>query len=543
MKKSWKTGLILAGLTLIPLLFLLQPNSSARGKSPARVLQETLTPADQLAQDIALSDARVIEYTVGRRAEVFTIHPVGIHQPAGFSGCALADCRQVNLYNFDDNAAIAAIVNLDQRVVVEVLRQPGVHPGMNARLFEVAVHVLHTSPELADLLGYAPPVETLYPMPSSLAGTACGLEHPCAGVVFIDDARFENRILWAHVDLTSESFAGIGWAPSPREHGAAVPFVPEGCPPSGSLNQNGWALDYEVSGSDGLYAKDVTFRGTPVLASVKLAEWHVDYGASGFVDSIGCVGTGGFPIYPFGSPYTQPITITTQGITVNGFELVQDFRMGNWGATCNYRYEQHYQFFDDGRFRIVGAAFGRGCGTNALYRPLIRMDIAVSGDAGDHFAAWQGGKWIDQGVEAWWLQGAPYSPEGYAWRITDDSGAGYTIEPGQGQFGDGGRGDNAFIYVVQHHPGEGDFDLGAVGTCCNDDFHQGPDEYINEESINGENLVIWYVPQMLTDVTPGAQYCWTVTGGANPETYPCFAGPLFHPIPWGVFLPMLFQFP
>jgi len=32
--------------------------------------------------------------------------------------------------------------------------------------------------------------------------------------------------------------------------------------------------------------------------------------------------------------------------------------------------------------------------------------------------------------------------------VTDTGGRGYTIAPGRGQFGDGGRGDNAFVYAT-----------------------------------------------------------------------------------------------
>jgi PKD repeat protein len=35
---------------------------------------------------------------------------------------------------------------------------------------------------------------------------------------------------------------------------------------------------------------------------------------------------------------------------------------------------------------------------------------------------------------------------------------------------------------------------------------------------------------MATDGTPDNYYCWTVTGEPNPETYPCFGGPMFIPI-------------
>jgi PKD repeat protein len=165
-----------------------------------------------------------------------------------------------------------------------------------------------------------------------------------------------------------------------------------------------------------------------------------------------------------------------------------------------------------------------------LYRPIVRIDVAVEGPTGDSFAVWSGSQWDTQTNEGWWSQGEPYTGEGYKWRVTDEGGAGYYMEPGQGQFDDGGEGDNAFIYAVQHHSNEGDNDLGVIGDCCLDDYQQGPHIYLNNEGIANQDIVIWYVPQMMTDASAPDYYCWTVAGEPNPETYPCFGGPMFVPI-------------
>lgn len=214
---------------------------------------------------------------------------------------------------------------------------------------------------------------------------------------------------------------------------------------------------------------------------------------------------------------------------VVGFEVVQDFRMPYWGANCNYRYEQHDQFYTDGRFRIVGQAFGRGCSSNGIYRPVMRLDLGLDGAGGDSFAMWDGAAWQPQATEGWWSQTAPYTSESFKWRVNDQGGRAYFVEPGQGQFGDGGRGDSAFIYATQHRAAEGDTDIGAIGFSCNDDYQQGPDQYVIGESIAGQDIVLWYVPQMQTQVADGCNYCWTVQGDPNPETYPCAAGPMFVP--------------
>jgi len=520
--------------------------TGARGKSPAVPVSGELPPEALLAQDLALSDPGVIALTTGRRSEVFSVAQTGNQYTEASRVCASADCRQVDIYNFDENVLIAAIVDVEARRVLDVLVMPGVLPAGNDRLREVAVQAIMDSPEVKAQLGWVPTREDIYLNPSSLLGTDCGYIHPCLGAIFPTGERF----LWAHVDLTTETFAGISWTDAP-EDGEFVEFIPNGgCPAPGEVNQMGWELSYSVTPSDGLRVDGVTYNGIPFITSAKLAEWHVAYtGGSGFVDAIGC-GSGGskFPIFPYGD--TQVINLFDPGLNLIGFEVIQDFRMSQWGSTCNYRYEQHFQFFQDGRFRVVGGAYGKGCGTDGTYRPLIRIDIAAGGDENDRFAIWDGAAWTNQLVEFWTLQDETVTPEGFAWRVKDTvEDYGFYIEPGQGQFEDSGRGDDAFVYVVSHKASEGDVDMSAIGSCCNNNFQQGPHTYINGESINGENIVLWYVPQFVTvvDESPVNYYCWTVSGEPSPETYPCFGGPMFHPfgflteLEFNIFAPLIIR--
>jgi hypothetical protein len=466
---------------------------------------------------------------------VFGVAPVGRHFPPSAPDCATADCRQVNIYVFDDDSAVSAFVNLDSEEVVEVYHQPGVRPGINKRLADRAIAIAIADPDVIEVLGFEPRPEDvdMAPVDGSAPGTSCDGTRLCVAPTF----ELGEQILWVFVDLKDEVVAGLRWTNTPSDMpvGARV-WTPEGCVPPGSVNRDGWTMEHEVTGSDGLRLYDVSFNGRPVLTSVKLMQWHADYGGSGYQDSTGCGGGGGFPIYPYG--VTEQRDLLDDKGAVIGFELVQDFRMGSWGNFCNYRYEQHLQFFPDGRFRVVGGAYGKGCGTDAMYRPLVRIDPAVNGDDGDNFSYFDGSAWLGQPTETW---RTPYegpngphffTDQGFAWRVSDD-GDGYFLEPGRGQFADGGRGDDPFLYAVLHHPEEGDTDLGVIGSCCNDDHQQGPHIYVNGESIADANVVLWYVPQMITDAydTDGdGYYCWTLQGEPNPETYPCFSGPMFVPV-------------
>lgn len=525
-------GLLLLLLTLALGAWLLQTPPQVRGKSAALPLSGEQTPQQELAQDLALSDPRVQAHTVGRRSEVFGVRRVSAGQTTAASrACATADCRQVEIYLFDENTTITAIVNIETETVLDVLRQPGVQAGINKRLADRALEIALASPDVIQALGFRPLRADIAPVPGDLIGSSCDGDHLCAAPNF----QLGDRILWAVVDLTEERLAGTFWTSmEPDPPGNATPSVAEGCPAPGNVSRNGWKLKYETTGSDGLHVYDVTYQGDQVLTSVKHLEWHADYGNGGYRDSTGCGdGGGGFSIQPYGQTQILPL-YDEQGEEV-GFELVQDFRMTNWGYYCNYRYEPHLQFFKGGSFRVASAIYGRGCSPDVIYRVPVRIDVAVNGDSGDYLSYWDGWQWVTADRE---LYRVPYvqagagptqhTAEGYAWRVSDEGGGGYYVVADRGQFPHS-RGDNPFVYFTQHHEAEGDTDMGVIGPCCFDDQRQGPDQYVNDEPIAGTNVVLWYVPQMQTDASTTNPYCWTFKGEPEPDTHPCIVGPLFVP--------------
>jgi hypothetical protein len=518
----WLISAAACALILLTLPFLL-PAQSARGKGAAPPVETPAVPGRQQAQALALADARVQAYLAGHRAEAMAVLPLGAQVTQDSLACALIPCRLVEIYDFDADATVSAIVDLQANLVRDVLYQPHVHPLPNQRLIDLAIGVARGSPEFIRELGRVPAADELSPMPSGVPGTPCDSGHICLAAT----APQGRSLVWAVVDVTDGKLVAVLRTPTlagENYQTASAPAQASECPAGGAVNRGGWNLSYETSSSDGFRVYDAAYLGVPVLTSAKIVEWHVDYGSTGFVDEMGC---GSTLIVPHGATQVNDLL---DGPDVVGFELVQDFRMFSWGSICNYRYEQHDQFYNDGRFRIVGEAFGQGCSTSGIYRPVMRIDLGPPGPAEDTFDVWSGAAWQPQSVEGWWSQAAPYTPQGYKWRLSNISGQAFFIEPGQGQFGDGGRGDFAYIYAAQHHEAEGDTDLGSIGSCCNDNEQQGPDLYLNGESIAGQDIVLWYVAQLQTEVGTGENYCWTVHGDPNPETYPCPAGPMFVPM-------------
>ena len=121
--------------------------------------------------------------------------------------CAENECRQVEIYNFDEDSAVTAIVDIDNRQVLDVLSQPGLHPGINKRLSDLAVEIALQAPEVIGALGYKPLAVDMAPVEADLLNSSCEQGHLCAGPTI----ELEDRILWAIVDLTEERLAGINW--------------------------------------------------------------------------------------------------------------------------------------------------------------------------------------------------------------------------------------------------------------------------------------------------------------------------------------------
>jgi hypothetical protein len=216
------------------------------------------------------------------------------------AACATAVCYQVEIYSFDENFAVTAVVDTDAGLVRDVLHQPNMQPGINRRLADRALELALNDPGVIDALGFRPEQADMAPVAAGLRGSTCDQGHLCAGPTF----RVGNRILWAIVDLTTEKVTALRWT-NVSDDGRFVPYEPEGfCPQPGSVGRDGWALSYETTGTDGLRVYNVTYQGRSVLTSASLPEWHVDYNneypySQGFFDVTGCGGSGGgFPIPP-----------------------------------------------------------------------------------------------------------------------------------------------------------------------------------------------------------------------------------------------------
>lgn len=477
------------------------------------------------------------------RNEIFGVYPLrpgDISEP--LADCAQATCYRVELYNYGLNLSTVAIVDLDAERVLAVNTLPDTQPDIPEHLRVIALEIATNAPEVAEAWGERPGPDdaTMENVKTALNQSRCERSrHLCVAPTFVKG----EWALWAIVDLTNGSLVGLRWTNTGRANSLITEkslqndvVMAEYCDQLHTLTRDGWSFDYTLTSSDGLRITDLQFEDQPVADSIKLVDWHVSYSERegfGYSDAIGCPIFSQASVVAFNIPRVEEIQATDG---VPGFALIQEYQTDTWPAPCNYFYSQRFEFYQDGRFRVVFGNHGRGCGNDGIYRPVMRIAWPDT----QTFAAWDGEQWIEWEHEQWQAPTDSTTPEGYQFRLSSETGQGYYLLPGQGQFGDGGRGDNPYLYVTRRHtePGandEGETDLITIGPCCNQDYRQGPEKFIDPdpELILASPLVVWYVAQIYNDDTPGEEYCWAearlVDGVFMAEDYPCYGGPMFIP--------------
>lgn len=521
----------------------LEKIKTSLSQNPPILLLENLDETQNTAQNLAIKDERFLRETRDKTSnepllnEIFGVYPLResdfIQQTAS---CKSSKCFRIEMYNFALNLTTNAVVDTNLQKVLVVTRIPSSQPDIPPHLTELAKHIATNSAEVKNALGGTAENPLMANTKTSLNRTKCERSgHLCVAPTFVSG----EKALWAIVDLTDLALVGIRWT-QVGATGQAVTqktlqnsvLTEKYCEQNNELEKNGWKLNYMLTNSDGLKVSDVSFNGKPILRSAKLVDWHVSYSNSegfGYSDAVGC---------PYFSQAAVVAAVEPKVADIkDGFSLIQKYYSDGYPTPCNYSYEQRFDFYNDGRFRVVVASLGRGCGNDGIYRPVTR--IAFAGE-NKNFAEWNGKDWKIWETEGWQNQKSEtvYTKENFQYRISDANNSGFFVEANRGQFGDGGRGDNAFVYVTKNMPerDEGESDLVTIAPCCNTDYRQGPEKFIEPapEPLQNSSLVFWYVPQLKNDDTKGKEYCWAESvvenGIYKVKEYPCYSGAMFVPI-------------
>jgi hypothetical protein len=518
--------------------------------TPILLLTDSVNAQQQLAQSIAIKDTAFTKYILDEktrqplRNEVFNVFPARQSDMGSVKiAFVLANVYRVEMYNYASNMTTMSLVDIVQNKVLSTSYYAQTQPDIPNHLRNLAEQIAVNSKEVQDALGYTPKqTEALMgSTQTALNRTKCERSrHLCVAPTFVKG----DKALWAIVDLTEHKLVGVRWTSVGTTGGPSSTITERKlqddkvtacyCEKETALTKDGWQLNYMLTSSDGLRVSDVSFNGVKVLTSAKLVDWHVSYSGTdgfGYSDAVGC------PYFSQSAVVAITIPKVLQLENNTGFVLEQSYASQGWPTPCNYNYKQRFEFYKDGSFRVSCASLGRGCGNNGTYRPVFRIAFA---DNQNSFYQWENNNWMPWQNEKWTQQTelSTYNTDGAMFKITNSTNKGFFIQPARGQFNDGGRGDNAYIYTTLNVPNrdEGDADLPTIGPCCNTDYKQGPEKFIepNPENIQNKQLVVWYVAQMKNDDAKGREYCWAESflenGIYKTKTYPCFVGPKFTPI-------------
>jgi hypothetical protein len=519
---------------------------------PVLICRDSIAVPARLAEQLALADSAFVAQVKNvngtpYRCEIFGVYPA---QPIDWAAAPaqydFTGCYRVEMYNYALNTATIAVVDTRIQKVLHRVVQVASQPDIPAYLKNIAIGIAANAPEVQQALGIKPATAQALMANTKTALNRSRCErsgHLCVAPTFV----YGNKALWAIVDLTDRKLAGIRWTNT----GAPQPTLPISqrkleddklmrcyCDKTNQLKRQNWQLDYMLTSSDGLRIANVLYNGKPVLTSAKLVDWHVSYSNTdgfGYSDAVGCPYFSQAAVVAISEP--QVAEIKNSDGAPAGFALEQTFKSEGWPSPCNYNYRQRYEFYADGSFRVAAASIGRGCGNDGTYRPVFRIAFAGSQAS---VQAWQNNAWQYWPKEAWLQQQetTAYYQKQYLLKIGSNNASSYLLAPANGQFADGGRGDNAFIFATVQKPGidEGESDLTTIGPCCNTDYHQGPEKFIEPQAdqLGVHPVVVWYVPQMKNSDEKGKEYCWAAAelknGVYTTNEYPCFAGPLFVPV-------------
>jgi hypothetical protein len=493
---------------------------------PPVLTRELADPDAQQAQALAIADEQVQQtFSFGEDdkpllSEVFGVVPATAADIPDAGACR--ECWLVVLYNFGTNGTTRVLVDLAAEQVVHQTTLAVSQPEVPPHLARLAVAIARATPELQQELMWLPDEDMaiMEATKTSVQGTACERSrHLCVAPTF----RWPHMALWAVIDLTELAPVALIWTNTGDPPSQALSetevqnvVISDLCETPETLERGPWSLDSIITSSDGIAFRNLRYNGDLVIESLKIVDWHVRYEPVtpdsppvGYSDAIGCPTFSSAAVVPFSLPVVEDLAEN------GGVVITQDFRSPLWPQACNYRYQTRLTLHDDGRIGFEAVNIGGGCGDEGTYRPILR--VALAGETTE-FTDPAGDEWE---TEQWT---ALQPGEGSRFRLAT-SAADWQIAPMWGEAYE------AFLYASVAHAGEGATDLPSIGTCCNEDWQQGPEQFLTPaESLTGSPTVLWFVPAIAN--AERAQ-CWAEVvpqgGVLIAEEWPCSSGLMLAP--------------
>jgi hypothetical protein len=499
----------------------------AAQKLPIPIQKQTFSASDNrtIAQVLCINDSSFTIYTrdpsgAACRNEVFGVYPARTEDIMNNSVQINNNYFRVVMYNFTLRVTTIAIVEIDAKKVIQVTHYKDMQPELPSTLKELAINIAIKNAYVQEALGYTPEVSE-----SLMADTKTALnrstceksKHLCVAPTFVKG----NKALWAIVDLNTLNVSGTRWTNLDDNNITPNMIISERkiqneyitncfCNKTNTVEKNGWKANYHITNSDGLEISNITFNNTPVCSSVKLVDWHVSYSRTdgfGYSDAVGCPYFTSATVVAIEAPKIESYFENEQ---CNGFSLTQYFRSDDWPNPCNYEYYQKIVFLNDGSMKVIAASIGKGCGNDGTYMPVFRIELPA---INANLSFWNGKQYEKIKQESWFQNPSQLSLNSanpnFTWNSKKSNINIYaSLEKKSSALVD----NDSYIYFTLNNlsKNEGKTDLPTIGPCCNTDYQQGPEKFIDAipEDISNKPIVMWFVPKMKNSNQKGKEKCW-----------------------------------
>ena len=237
-----------------------------------------------------------------------------------------------------------------------------------------------------------------------------------------------------------------------------------------AVEDAGWHVSYLWSKSSGLRLGVCDYRGDRVLQSAAVPFVYVTYQGNR------------------AGPFTDELRSTSADVELreilHGFDL--KVRYDLYGP--DYEYEQVWRFHDDGQFGSTVLVHGPGeeiRGQHSYHVPF-RFDLDVSGKGGDCFQRRGAGEWVDVPREG---QHLPVAPPNWDWRVLDRS-------TGKAALVRARAADAGELWALRYKRLESWSSWGGALEAVPGSAGSVPAIYDNGQSVQGANLVLWYIAHL-----------------------------------------------
>ena len=448
--------------------------------------QQLYLPAD--GQPIGLSATQVTNLATADSSLIFiNAQPLTVAEarPWADLGCTANSCAHVTYYDRVDGGTVNQIVSLDSNLILADWQEAWARPAGSQFVAQQAVAIAAKDPEVTAVLGNIGAGEpAMIPMSAWLADDACKDEW-CVDLTF-HNPEGDGRIFHVFVNMSQESVARTFYTRGRPELDVSAPVSQREAFSDGCHEQDGWNVCWEMTAHDGVLFYDASYNERTIFSSIKIPQieaWYPSW-PGGYRDEIGFSAS----VPPFGDTNINELE--------DGFEVRQLFtEFTRWpNCICCYRYEQIIRFFTDGSFEPRFISYGPGCDDLSVYRPFWRIDLDLDGAEDDRVWLWQDNTWADLTNEQ---ELYPFvdglGPDGFKLATGDgDLFYRWTMLPT-----DPLGLDEAYFFVLKDNEAEGEGPLSPGPG----DTYQPPRQWLNDESVAGEDIVLWFVPLLKTKQT------------------------------------------